>query len=90
MATQQEIYGVLKEWVDETDRGDFRNFEELRDRFGDLERQVFGETKERVRNPLAMKYDSTRNALLAYSGSKSPKDLELIRQRFLEIPSPGH
>ena len=88
MTNANELHLLLQEWIDETKEGSFSNFGEYRDKFGKLEIEVFGNPSQRVINPLAMKYDKARNALVMYSGSRSEKDLQAVLERFSEIENP--
>ncbi|MAG52681.1 MAG: hypothetical protein CMH62_01830 [Nanoarchaeota archaeon] len=88
MANTNEIQLLLQEWINESKEGSFSNFEEYRNKFGKLEIEIFGIPSRRVINPLAMKYDKARNALVMYSGSRSEKDLQAVLERFSEIENP--
>ncbi|HLC32309.1 MAG TPA: hypothetical protein VJJ82_00620 [Candidatus Nanoarchaeia archaeon] len=84
--TEKDIYRILNEWIAAAERGE--NCKAYRDDFGVLERTIFGKPAERVTNPVAMKYDLTRNAIVRYSGSKDPEDLAQARELFAQITSP--
>lgn len=88
MDSQNEIYHVLKTWIEAAKKRNFDKFSEFRSQFGQLEKKTFGDVSERVRNPVAMKYEIVRNELVRYSGDKNPKDLELARKDFLKIQNP--
>lgn len=90
MSKESELYHVLEDWIDEATEGKFEKFPDLRTKFGRLEKDVFGDVPERVKNPVAMQYDRARNNLLTYSGQKDPKYLELAKKHFSEIQNPEH
>ena len=88
MINQSEIYRVLLSWIEIARLGDFKKFNELRSRFGQVEIGTFGEVPERIKNPRAMQYDRVRNELVRYSGDKDPTDLRLAIEDFSRIPKP--
>jgi len=88
---QSELYHLTGEWISKARDGSFETFDEFRTKFGRMEKDVFGDVSERVKNPVAMQYDRVRNDLVSYSGYKNQKDLlELAVKDFSEIQNPEH
>ncbi len=89
MAIQQDLFQLLGTWIDEAEEAPAERVEQLRDEFGRLDREVFGDSiSERCNNPVAMQYDRVRNELVRYSGEKDPDDLEMAKQHYAEIMNP--
>ena len=88
MATQYDLYRVLRDWISDAAIGSFTDFGHYQSEFGKLEKDVFGDVSARTKNPVAMKYDTVRNGLVAYSMTKDDKDLESVKKHFIEIKEP--
>ena len=88
MATQYDLYRMLKNWISDVVIGSFNEFEHYQSEFGRLEKDVFGDISARCKNPLAMKYDSVRNDLITYSMTKEDRDLEMVKKHFIDIKEP--
>jgi hypothetical protein len=88
MATQYDLYRLLRDWISDVVIGSFTDFPHYQSEFGKLEKDVFGDVSVRIKNPLAMKYDSVRNDLITYSMTKEDRDLELVKKHFIEIKEP--
>ena len=88
MATQYDLYRVLRDWVSDASIGCFVEFNHYQHEFLRLEKDIFGDVSVSCKNPLAIKYDSVMNDLIAYSMTKDDKDLETVKKHFIEIKEP--
>jgi hypothetical protein len=88
MATQYDLYRLLKDWISDVAIGSFNEFDHYKHEFLRLEKDVFGDVSVSCKNPLAIKYDSVMNDLIAYSMTKDDRDLAVVKKNFIEIKEP--